>query len=431
MSLRFVIEIDWERLDSGPPEERATFGAIGLRAGDVWLSEAHDRFVNSVRQKVHLSGYLLAHWLAWNWWRLRWEPRRRSLAWKMAHRLPTIGGGYVWPNVDFDGDGERVLLKATPTRACASEPLRYVTEAGVVVSAPESEYGIEQFIDCILGKLRSEDVRQTHLESTWAHVVNERKDAEFARYRRIEAAMGYDPGEAAESAVQSLVSETKVLGEDGVAELAAGSVTGVPAPGSKELREIADRSGYDVDLGSIPREPIGNQAGQDVGKPSWLGAHHAARDFRNRCGLGGGVLTNQRLAELAGVSSAVLPGDATSAPFSFALDGGSETARLVLQSPIVTSRRFALARLIGDRILAKVQEPLVPIMRSYTYRQKRQRAFAAELLCPFEHASQLFDSDFSVDSQEQVAAEYQVSPMLVRTQLVNNGFLPRETLDDF
>ena len=70
-------------------------------------------------------------------------------------------------------------------------------------------------------------------------------------------------------------------------------------------------------------------------------------------------------------------------------------------------------------------------MRSYSYRQKRQRAFAAEILCPFEHASELLDADYSEESQERVAAEYQVSTLLVRTQLVNNGLLGRQALDDF
>ena len=431
MNPRFVIDIDWERLDSGPPEERATFGAIGLRAGDEWLSEAHDRFVNRVRQKVHLSGYQLAHWLAWNWWRLRWEPRRRSLSWKMAHRLPTIGGGYVWPNVACDSDGEMVLLQASPTQVRASEPLRYVAEAGVVVSASEFESGVEQFINRILGQLRAEDVKDTNLERIWSHVLEERCDPESATYRRLEASMGFDPDQAVEGAVLGLISDTQALGANGVAELAAGLLPGTSAPGSSELKEIANTSGHDIDLGSIPQVQIEDQTIQSVGRPTWFVANTAARSLRNMSGLGEGLLDNRRLAELAGVSPEVLCGDASPTPFSFALNGGGEAARLVLQSPIVTNRRFALARLIGDRILANAQEPLIPVMRSHSHRQKRQRAFAAELLCPFEFAKRLIDTDFSVESQEQVAADYQVSPMLVRTQLVNNGFLPCETLDDF
>jgi len=33
---RFAIEIEWERLERGLPEERATFGAIGMRVDTAW-----------------------------------------------------------------------------------------------------------------------------------------------------------------------------------------------------------------------------------------------------------------------------------------------------------------------------------------------------------------------------------------------------------
>jgi Zn-dependent peptidase ImmA (M78 family) len=102
-----------------------------------------------------------------------------------------------------------------------------------------------------------------------------------------------------------------------------------------------------------------------------------------------------------------------------------------MRSPFVTSRRFDLARLIGDLILDEIDEPLIPIMRSFSYRQKRQRAFAAEFLCPFDHARPQLDIELSEESQECVAAEYRVSPMVVRTQLVNNGLLEREALENF
>jgi hypothetical protein len=118
-----TMHADWEHLDAGPPEERACFAAIGIQDGAVCLTEAEDAFVRRVRRVVHLSGYELAEWLAWNWWRLRWEPRRYSPSWAMAHRMSTIGGGYVWPNITVASDGERVTLAAQPTRPNPAEPL--------------------------------------------------------------------------------------------------------------------------------------------------------------------------------------------------------------------------------------------------------------------------------------------------------------------
>src|SRR5215212_3124138 len=95
MIVQLTLTADWEHLDEGSPEERACFGAIGLGYGNVWLTQVNDTFVNRVRSKPLLSAYHLAEWLAWNWWRLRWEPRSPRPDWAFAHKLATIGGGYV------------------------------------------------------------------------------------------------------------------------------------------------------------------------------------------------------------------------------------------------------------------------------------------------------------------------------------------------
>lgn len=431
MTPRFSIEIDWERLDAGSEEVRATFGAIGLRVDGVWLSEAHDQFVNRVRQKVHLSGYLLAHWLSWNWWRLLWEPRRSTLSWKMAHRLSNIGGGYVWPNIDCITDGARILLQATPTRSTASEPLRYVAEVDAVIEKSEFECGAEQFVERILEQLRAEGIAETQLSSDWAQLQDERRDRNSSWYRRLEASMGYDPDEADEGRIEALIAEASELGRNGIAELAAGVQPNETIPGARELREIADGSGHDVDLGAIPELALAELERSGSGRPAWFVATAVARELRRRAGLGAGRVTDESLAELAGVSADVLQPKAVAAPFSYALNGEGRRSRVVLQTPIATNRRFALARMIGDRILARLDEPLIPIMRSYSFRQKRQRAFAAELLCPVEQVVEELDAERSDESQERVAAEYKVSPMLVRTQLVNAGLIERQSLNEF
>ena len=172
MTLRIVA--DWERLDIGSAEERACFAAIGIQQGNVWLTEAEDAFVHRVRGKVHLSGYRLAEWLAWNWWRLRWEPRRRSPDWAMAHRLSTIGGGYVWPNVTITSDGERIAVIAQPTRTNPAEPLRYIADEAAIVPADGFEATVDAFLEQVRGQLKAEGVRGTNLDAVWCEVLQER-----------------------------------------------------------------------------------------------------------------------------------------------------------------------------------------------------------------------------------------------------------------
>ncbi len=148
------INADPERLDEGSVEERACFAAIAIRYGNISLTEGHDGIVNKIRSAPLLSGYHLAEWMAWNWWRLRWEPRSNAPDWKLAHRLTTIGEGYVWPNITVFSDGERIALVAKPTPERPNTRFRYLSDAAAVVGAREFEYAVDKFIQQVRGLLR-------------------------------------------------------------------------------------------------------------------------------------------------------------------------------------------------------------------------------------------------------------------------------------
>lgn len=85
--------------------------------------------------------------------------------------------------------------------------------------------------------------------------------------------------------------------------------------------------------------------------------------------------------------------------------------------------------MIGDRVAFPHGGRLLPATRSYTYRQKLQRSFAAELLSPFEAVNQMLGDDYSVENQREIAEHFQVSDLTIRTLLVNNGRIEREELD--
>jgi len=341
-----------------------------------------------------------------------------------------IGGGFIWPKVECFADGERVLLQASPAPSRSAEPLRYVAEVRETLSAIEFQTGVDEFIELVVEQLRSEGISNSNLQRIWTHVIEEREDPQATWYRRLEAAMGFDPDEATEHTINSLIAEVEVLGRVGVAEIAAEAHRNMIVPSSGELREFADTLGHRVNLATMPRIPVQDRSPRGS-RPAWAVGEKAAQVLRQQERLDDQPLSNQKLAELAGTDPAVVVGDAAEVPFSFALNDSTTTARVVLQSPIITNRRFALARLIGDRLVEALDEPFIPIMRSHSYRQKVQRAFAAELLCPFEHTKQQLGCDFSEESQERIAAEYDVSPMLVSTQLVNSGLLGRQALCGF
>lgn len=423
-------EAEWESLERGTPEERACYAAIGIRYGDVWLTEADDAFVKRVREKVHLSAYKLAEWLAWNWWRLRWEPRTRAQDWPFAHRMATIGGGYIWPNITVSSDGERIVLLAKPTRSRLQEPLRYIADIPAVVRARAFEGAVDSFIDQVRGQLRAEGIPDTNLDHIWDDVLAERVDPARTSYRRFEALLGLDPDEAEHAVIEALIADSETLGEEAMSELAANKVRGGGILTAAELSEAADAVGFDSSLEDTARLATDTRLPEIGQVPAWTRGAEAARALRMQEHLGAAPVSNRRLAEMAGTASAVLTEHRASVPdFSFSLDRSAMSSRVVLRSRWKTGRRFELARLIGDRVADGAEGRLFPATRAYTYRQKLQRSFAAELLCPFEALKDMLGDDCSNEAIEDAAEHYEVSERTVRTLLVNHDLLDRDDID--
>jgi hypothetical protein len=100
-----------------------------------------------------------------------------------------------------------------------------------------------------------------------------------------------------------------------------------------------------------------------------------------------------------------------------------------LRSRYREGRRFELCRLVADAAEFGEDERLLPATVAKTSRQKFQRAFAQEFLCPVEALIEaLGTSHPEEDEIEAAARHFEVSPLLVRTMLVNNKVLPRDEL---
>jgi hypothetical protein len=426
------IETDWEHSEAGTPEECATFAAIGIRFDNLWLTEAEDAFVNRIRQKVYLSAYPLAEWIAWNWWRLRWEPRRNSHDWAMAHRMSTIGGGYVWPDISIISDGERVVFIPAPTKPRPAEPLRYICQVPAVVRAPIFEDAVNAFVERVLSQLQAESIVTSNLHNIWTDLIQERKSPQIAFRRRLEALLGCDVDEANDDVIERLVRDSIPLGERGVQELAAAWMGNAAPVTSAEIQAAAKASGFESSPRDAAHLRVPSVEALPVGVAAWRRGVAAANALREQERLGAGAISDARLCELAGVSNVAISQQQKRGFLSFALDEGAMKGLVVMRSAYESGRRFDLARLLGDRIAAGADGALRPATRTFTYRQKLQRSFAGEFLCPFESLVDMIDGDYSDDMIEEAARHFHVSVLTVRTLLVNHGLLERETLtEDF
>ncbi len=427
------VNLSPERLDEGTPEERAAFGLFAITTNDVSLTEGFDYYINANRQGPLVSGYHAAEWFAWNWWRLLCESRSAAPDWLLAHSMTSIGDGYIWPNITIFSDGLRTALVSSPSSHPDAKPFRYIGGTWAVVPSLIFEEALDTFMPRIIGRLREEKLTETNLNRLWRDVLTERKDPDVSKRRRLEALLGREPDTASDVAIDRLLEDAKTLGESAIGEVAADSGqyrdnTGVLT--AADFMQLAKTDGFAASQIDVVRvsDVIDLPRGADV--PAWRLGATAATAVRKQEHLGLEPIRNGQLAEMAGISEeAISDTTAHRSVLSFALDTGATGAQIVLRSKWSTGRRFDLARLIGDRLVAE-RSALRPATRAYTYRQKAQRSFAAELLSPFAAVDEMVAGDYSLERQQDVAEHFDVSPLTINTLLRNHGRVERD-VDDY
>jgi Zn-dependent peptidase ImmA (M78 family) len=437
MSDHLTIDFKWMGGFATSAFDKAFAAEIGLQLGGQWLTELEE--LESRTTMTHLRGcaHTLARWLAGNWWRIRWEPETKSARsdpdWRMAHSLANAGGGFAWPNVFFASDGESVAVASFPRlKADPHEPLRYLNSAHGRISAAEFEQKIDTFIRAVVSRHDALRITGDDLPRLWGEVVAERQDPNASRWRRIEALCGFDPDEAPASLIEMLILDRSGFGARALEEVAAqardqtesvlSAIEGLAgAKGRPGLRGFSCR----------PEVMKTSPALSENARP-WERAAVLAKAARKEWGLADGPISDSDLSDLLQISKSAFSdrSEQASIPFPVALRTQSSRASLYFTHSRRTSRRFTASRLLGhwlDR--SGNTDRLIPATDVKTADQQFQRAFAQEFLCPYNSLMDRFPTaPPSPDEIEDAAAHFDVSPLVVRTLLVNRGEMDRESL---
>ena len=428
--LALRIDLSPAQLGEGTDYEQATFGLLEISAAGQTLTAGIRTDADGRRNYAkgpHVSGYHLAEWLVWNWWRLRWEPSSRllgesALEWSLAHRVTAVGEGYVWPNITIASDGFQCELTSERSREPNTPLFYYIGTRPVTVQATEFEDAVDRFINLVLPQVENAGLANTDLQKLWDDLNTERSDLEFARFRRFEALLGFDPDETDTDYIEKRLNDATLLGENALDELAIGAAHGIVS--AEQISDSTTELAFDMYINDALRleRPIATEWGT---APAWQIGVATADAVRQQAGLDGELIGNDRLADLAGISHRVIGSDRCTETLSWVFQQPGSPARVALRPLRHTGRRFDVARLIGDRLFSENKftdaEPLLPATGSYSYRQKAQRAFAAELLSPWNAVKAMLNNDYSPENREQVADHFIVSPMTIGTQMVNHG----------
>jgi hypothetical protein len=430
MNDSFDIDVQWMSSNESVPEIRETSALLRLSVNNRLATRAEDDWSKSVRPSVHLSAYPLALWFVDSWWRLRWEPsfdakRRDNEFWKMAHEMPAAGSGYIWPPLRFESDGERVRANCSPGSSLSSEPIRYLEHFDTSISACAFERAIDNFVPLVIARLDTQGIHDTALHYMWSELVDDRRTPESVEYRRIEARLGFEPDDAPNSLVDGLLRIIPQVGADAISELAPVCSGRDPQATFASIERLAEEPGIES---KVPVELLTSFTSYSTSNYRIPGdrGRAIARYVRSELSLGLEPLSDDRFSEILGLPRGTLTKrNEQDKPLGLAVrNGNPNSVKLIFRRKARTSRRFEAARFLADEIMMPFEERWLPATDAKTARQKTQRAFAAELLCPIDALTEYLESDYSSDDAINEAGEYfGISSLAIRSHLANNGLI--------
>jgi hypothetical protein len=436
MNSAMKMDVKWTSPFHGSEEIRHTSAQIWIRFGDSNATRLDDDWSKSVHEYALLSAYPMALWLAASWWRLRWEPlpTRMKLGvsgemadprWRMSHELPAAGYGFVWPPLTFASDGETIRVECRPSAILTKSPVRYLSDFHISVSSQEFEREVDGFLDLVLRRL--DPMGETDLHALWREVREERADSAQAALRRLEARLGFDPDEAPGELLDEMLAFGTQVGNEAADEIAPVCAGSDPAKVFEEVQAFAALPGIVGRIALPIRDSVLNRT-----DPPWQRGKTLAHAVREACGLGGEKLTDEKLGELIQVPKRTMAewdDVPLRAPMGLAIRG-DEDLKLLFRKRNRVGRRFEAARFIADQLCSAAVDKWLPLTDAGTSRQKLQRAFAAEFLCPIESLRSYLGDEFRDEAFEDAAEHFGISEKAVTSHLVNNRLIPRTLADE-
>jgi hypothetical protein len=432
---QFEFNIQWRKATDYLPELTDTTGDLTIRLNDRYATRHYDILLNTTVDQAFISAYPLALWVAYYWWRLNYEPDMvndttpPSYRWKSAHDMPAAGFGYIWPPIRFISDGNAVSVIVLPAFDKMAPAYIQYTSPGWRQVIPQSQFEtvLNDFINNTIARLDATGNKETELHALWRDVCGERHDTDSNFYRILEACLGHDLGEGPEDLIERLIEQAGSAGRQPMIELAAGLSTGPSDRLAPDLAEdLLNLQGTGLaakfNHGDFqPRTGIDNELGEP-----WEIGRTLAGEFRDYLNLGQRPLSNAWLSESFEMRINDIVSSNNVSPFrnmSLGVPDDDRRLKIHLHRPEETARRFYLSRILGERLLnTKQPGDWLPATYGRTWRQKFQRAFAAEFLCPLKVLEERLSPSEPDDEYDvvNIAKEYGMTEKAVKTHWDRN-----------
>jgi Zn-dependent peptidase ImmA (M78 family) len=416
--LNFVIE--WEDPCAAKGDElRATWCRLAITVGQTPVTRIEDERAQTVRDAVYCSAYPLAEWFAFNWWSLLNETERQSSA-PEKHNIRFAREGFALPDLELFSEDSFVRAVWKPYRPMAA-PVRFLDEGFALLDSKAVECEIAAFVDKVVARLKSKEISNGCLIDEWM-AIRETPEEE-KEFCETTGALGLDPYALEDKKAEEIVSISKNLPSEIKREffLAADStmLTQQAKWVTKCLHQLGD---YETKTKLAGSKGLYHSKRSFAATP-WQTGYDLAREFRKNFGVGNKVKKPLDVEKLCGTKEGNLAviriGEEhqLDAVAKLSNDVGPQIATSKERE---SSKTYLVARSICDYLCANSEESAL-LTRVSSDRQKRNRAFAAEVLAPAEGIRQyLSGSRTTSDEIAEIAAHYNVSEWLIEHQVRNH-----------
>lgn len=426
----FTIYQRWIDVGVGDPEFSSTMAYVKIKAKDYNLTKNENIWSKSVQEEILVSTYPLAFWILQSWWRLLYEPlpahnKEPENSWRMAHELGAAAHGFVWPIIVFASDSQNMHVWSTTYPTESEQSIQYLSGQYVSVDIPLDSFrsSLHEFVSTVLSRLDAFKINKTELLELYEIIKDEENDECYREYRKLEAIMGFDPDECDPDIMKVALRLKQKAGWKAMVELAPIFGRYVQEKPLQGINNLIEAEGF---VGKPQASILENNELNNSSLAPWERAVKDARRVRQEIGNESRKISTADLFDLLGVSK----DDSKNwkplrrSNVSVGIPKNKSSIKFVPRKLHHISKRFELARYIADFIYVGSRQWLANTDLD-TARQKYQRAFAAEFLCPINALAGFLGGDTSDEAFEDASQKFGVSKSAITALLMNNHYLPR------
>lgn len=436
------MRIDFEWLDApeeGDPLEFSTMARLTCSVGEDVVTRVHDRATRSERDGIHVPLYPLADWLVTHWWSLLYEPwpflenfsepgmsvKKPIQDWLQRHCLRAAIPGYASPYTCIYSQGNQASVVSRPDlgNQYTATPVRFLQGSEAAVDRDALRGILSDVVEAVLARVEGvADARVESLRTDWQTICS--APAQEAEFCRAAGRLGLDPldVDAWPPSVASWFEQVP----DGALD-SAFVIDLLEAP-DLALAKPSQHAAFDQIVRRFNLRTTMNVRGPRFDDaPAFVEGYSLASWIRQQLN----IADEDRCDDLQTASevtcgrpfiqeSADIPEGRVLAVTGWNAEPHPVVVTRSTGAP--HARRFLRARALFLALRGAARGPRL-VTEARTRDQRASRAFGAELLAPragvitrYEAAVRRFGRD---EAELDVASHYNVSPMVIRHQLVN------------